>query len=336
MTLSSSQATEAWVGTGSTSIIPPPDYWAYLARTVSGPQLKPLQQQSDSRLTEFTPSDLPTPVEEAILLLDRVAADGWLNKINRHRCPNCKVELSAEGTAQPVCPECEEAYSQHGGVTVETVYVRELAASRSVDWVVAIHGMNTSGTWQEAFSWLLGTTWGQSVPVAVYKYGIVIAGVIMAWRRRKLQSDLRGKIAALYANANTQGFSGKPDVIAHSFGTWLFGHILESELTREPKQQLKFGRIILTGCILRPDYNWRKIKEAGLVDDVLNHYGTKDIIVPLAHVAIWDSGPSGRRGFDGDQVLNIRAEGYGHSDLFSIRKCVVNGNRLHDCTGTLG
>lgn len=163
----------------------------------------------------------------------------------------------------------------------------------------------------------------------------------MSWRRRKLQHDLRDKLAALRDEAHAQGFSGKPDVIAHSFGTWLFGHLLEDELTRRPEERLRFGRIILTGCVLRPDFDWKKLKDAELVDDVLNHYGSKDPIVPLAHATIWDSGPSGRRGFDGDQVLNVRAEGCGHSDLFKIDKCVVyskdkgvvHAQRFQDCTG---
>jgi hypothetical protein len=74
----------------------------------------------------------------------------------------------------------------------------------------------------------------------------------------------------------------------------------------------------------------------GLVEDVLNHYGTKDSVVPLAHATIWDSGPSGCRGFDGDQVINVRAKAYGHSDLFSIKKCVVNGQHFQNCTGVAG
>jgi hypothetical protein len=301
-----------------------------------GPQLEQLQQLSDKRLKEFIPSDLPPPESTAVELLDCVAADGWLERNQRQKCPCCKFELNEEEAAQPACPNCGEAYSQHGGVTKETIYVRNLAPSRAVDWVVAIHGMNTTGAWQESFSWHLSTTWGRSVPVAVYKYGIVIAGVIVAWRRRKLQNDLRDKLAALRDEALAQSFSGKPDVIAHSFGTWLIGHLLENELMRKPEEQLRFGRIILTGCILRPDFDWKRIKDAELVDDVLNHYGSKDPIVPLAHITIWDSGPSGRRGFDGDQVINIRADGYGHSDLFSIEKCVVNSKHLQDCTGDAG
>jgi hypothetical protein len=172
---------------------------------------------------------------------------------------------------------------------------------------------------------MFSTTWGRSVPVAVYKYGVVIAGVILVWRRSKLKRDLRKKLAALRDQASAHGFEGNPDVIAHSFGTWLLGHLLKDELRRSPAEQLRFGRIILAGCVLRPDFDWKSVKDADLVEDVLNHYGTADKVVPLAHATIWDSGPSGRRGFDGDQVLNVQAQGFGHSDLFSTTKFTVNG-----------
>ena len=322
---------DPWIGRASTSIVPPPDYWEHIAAEMAGPQLDRLRRLSDERVTEFTSSGLPPPEDTATELLERVAGDGWVERQARLTCPNCQFALDDEQAAQPVCPRCGESYEGHGGVVVETIYVRHLAPSRAVDWIVAIHGMNTTGAWQEAFSWQLATTWGQSVPVAVYKYGIVIAGVVMAWRRRKLQRDLRTKLATLRDEAEARGFSGKPDAIAHSFGTWLLGHLLQNELTQSPEERLRFGRIILTGCVLRPDFDWRSIKDAGLVDDVMNHYGTRDPIVPLAHVAIRDSGPSGRRGFDGDQVLNLRAEGYGHSDLFSITKCFVDDKPFRPC-----
>ena len=336
MTPPASHTSPPWVGKGSLSIVPPADYWSYLAREVPGRQLERLQQQSDQRLNEFSPSGLPPPESTATELLDHVATDGWLERKLRQKCPSCDLSLDQEEAAQPSCPNCHEAYGEHGGVITETVYLRNLAPSRAVDWVVAIHGMNTAGAWQEAFSWHLGTTWGQSVPVAVYKYGFVIAGVIMAWRRRTLQNKLRDKLAALRNEANARGYSGNPDVIAHSFGTWLLGHLLHDEVTRECQDRLKFGRVILAGCVLRPDFDWKTIKVAGLVEDVLNHYGSKDAVVPLAHVTIRDSGPSGRRGFDGDQVLNIRATGYGHGDLLSIEKCVVNDKGFRFCTGRVG
>ena len=323
-----------WPSRGSQSIIPPPAYWAQLSGEFPNSLLNELKRLSDNRLNEFTSDALPLPESAAVALLDRIAEDGWLKKIERLYCPNCDFQLTAQEAAQTVCPNCNEAYNQHDNVIVKTIYIRKLAPIRVVDWVIAIHGMNTRGEWQEIFSWHLATTWGRSVPVAIYKYGFVIAGVLLAWRRKKLVRQLRSKLAALHAEASAQGFIGKPDVIAHSFGTWLFGHLLKSELKRQPQERLHFGRIILTGCILRPDFDWKRIRDEGLVENVLNHYGTKDIIVPLAHFTIIDSGPSGCRGFDSDQVLNIHADGYGHSDLFSIKKFVANGKPFQTCTSS--
>lgn len=47
-----------------------------------------------------------------------------------------------------------------------------------------------------------------------------------------------------------------------------------------------------------------------------------EVQAPPTAKEIFDSGPSGRRGFDGVEVLNIRAEGYGHSDVLAIDKKV--------------
>ncbi|HYC58541.1 MAG TPA: hypothetical protein VEK79_03160 [Thermoanaerobaculia bacterium] len=264
-------------------------YWDALAREHDVARLRMLFEQ---RIGEFTPAMLPPPERAAIVLLERLAADGLLHREVR----------------EPPDASSEE----------EIVYVRKLAPPRVVDWVIAIHGMNSSGEWQESFTWQLSTTWGRSVPVAVYKYGIVTAGVLMPWRRGTLREALRRRIATLREEAEARGFSGRPDVIAHSFGTWLLGQLLEQELTRT--DPLAFGRIVLTGSVLRPDFDWKRLKDAGLLEDVLNHYGTGDRVVPLAQTGIYDSGPSGRRGFDGAEVINVRADGFGHSELFSTNE----------------
>lgn len=265
-------------------------YWDELAREFDVTQIRMLFEQ---RVREFTPIQLSMPEAVAMALLERLAADGFLLREER--------EIEGEEGSE---------------TATELVYVRKLAADRVVDWVVALHGMNTSGAWQESFSWLLGTTWGRAVPVAVYKYGIVIAGVFLFWRRNKLRRQLRRKLEVLAIEARARGYNGNPDVIAHSFGTWLFGHLLRLELERPPEERLTFGRVILTGCVLPRDFDWKAIKDAGLVEDVLNHYATGDAVVPLARFCIARSGPSGRRGFAGDDVINVAAEGYGHSDLF--------------------
>jgi hypothetical protein len=289
-----------------------------------------LKEQFDQGVREFKPGALPPPETHAREVLEQVAADGWLQRVTRLRCGHCgEVITDAEATGSE-CPHCGSTWDDGTGLRNETIFVHDPPARRSVEWVVAVHGMNTAGAWQEAFTWLIGTTWGRSVPVAVYKYGIVIAGVIMPWRRRRLQHALRAKISALRTEARRQGYDGNPDLIAHSFGTWLIGHLLLDELKRQAGDRLSFGRIILTGCILRPDFDWKAIREAGLVEDILNYYGNADGVVPLAQATIWDSGPSGRRGFDGDQVINVRAEGFGHGDFFSLNKLMPGGKSALD------
>lgn len=320
-----------WVGIASETVLPPRDYWDDLKGHLPERQVLSLRDLSNQRLNEFTSDALPPPESDAARVLVAVAADGWLREEIRSSCPNCGYQPADATELSNTCPECGQAPDDFGGVALETVYTRQLAPQRDVDWVVAIHGMSTRGEWQEEFSWFFSTTWGRAVPVAVYKYGFVIAGVVMAWRRRHLQRKLRGKLAVLRAQARQQGFSGKPDLIAHSFGTWLIGHVLEDELKRASDDRLEFGRVILAGCILRPDFDWASVRDAGIVEEILNHYASNDAIVPLAQYTIWDSGPSGRRGFDGDEVVNVRAEGYGHSDLFTVSKCVVEGKHLQPC-----
>ena len=320
---------------GSSSYVPPVEYWTALGRELPRHPVDQLRRKSDARQNAFRPSDLPPPRARAEELLDRVAADGWIVRRLRRECPDCGYELRQEDVDALTCPSCDASFGAAGDVTQSVVYLRDVT-TRQVDWVVAIHGMNTRGEWQEDFSWFFGTTWGRSVPVSVYKYGMVIAGVIMSWRRRALQERLRARIARLRQQAEAQGFSGKPDVIAHSFGTWLLGHVLEAELERPEDDRLRVGRLILAGCILRPDFDWRRLKKQKIVDEVLCHYGTRDSVVPLAHYAIRDSGPSGRRGFDGGEVINLCARDYGHSDLMSIKKCVVGGKHLQGCTGAPG
>ena len=103
----------------------------------------------------------------------------------------------------------------------------------------------------------------------------------------------------------------------------LDGRFLVQPHNGEP-YEVKVGRVILTGSILRPDFPWDELQEKGLVQDVLNHYATNDPVVPWAHLTIWESGPSGRRGFDPPtspnqslEVINVTAAPKGHSGALS-------------------
>lgn len=211
-----------------------------------------------------------------------------------------------------------------------TFFVWEGAPPRDTQWLLLVHGMNTKGLWQEYLSFEIGLWQGKNVPTFAYKYGWIVLGVLMPWRRTKLLRALQDRIIELSQEPPKFNLGAKPDVVCHSFGTWLVGHALLQQLGKvnaghEP--DFRLGRVILTGSILRPDFDWASLQEEGLVEDVLNHYGTRDRIVPLAHWTIVDSGPSGRRGFDSTQhaevphqVLNVVARDFAHSQLLAADK----------------
>src|SRR6266566_3306078 len=95
MTSRRAPAKEMWIGGSSTSIVPPTDYWNYLAGELPfGDQIRELHELSDQRLNEFVPNALPGPENSAVAVLDRVVADGWLEKKQRQKCPNCAYELN--------------------------------------------------------------------------------------------------------------------------------------------------------------------------------------------------------------------------------------------------
>ena len=181
--------------TGSLHRLPMAYYWRDIANRFPKAPVSQLREQFDLRLGEFMANELGPPEAEALALLEQVTADGWLERVKRIRCANKGDELTPEEAAGAECPYCNASLSAPGSVIMQLIFTHDLPPVRTVDWVVAVHGMNTTGAWQEAFSWKVSTTWGQSVPVVVYKYGKVIHGVLLPWRRGKLWRELRMKIA---------------------------------------------------------------------------------------------------------------------------------------------
>jgi hypothetical protein len=68
---------------------------------------------------------------------------------------------------------------------------------------------------------------------------------------------------------------------------------------------------------MRSTVRWARLIERGQAEAVLNHFGAKDFWARIAHDVIPDSGPSGRDGFNANpRIVQKRADGFGHSDLF--------------------
>jgi len=259
-------------------------------------------------------NEAKTDVAAAERLLDSVVAQGALAAEQRLYCPASAHHLLSESDVDSgVCPQCNQSFVDLGGPPEpEKWYIRKAKPTRDVRWMLALHGMNTRGAWQEEFNWLLARAHGRSIPVAIYKYGIVRPGAVLRWRLKQLEDELRGKIRQLSSDTQEAGFGGVPDVIAHSLGTRLLGMALLNN------PGLRVGRVVLTGCILRPDFDWTIPISRGQVEAVLCHAATGDFWARIAHYIIPDSGPAGRRGFnDRKRVAHAVLTGGSHSDFFA-------------------
>ena len=262
---------------------------------------------------------------EAGGVLERAVTAELLTRRIAITCPCCSQELSPEELDDTgLCPLCNRAFTDcDSGPEPQVHYIREAEPGRSVPWVLVLHGMNTRGRWQEELAWLIATTYGRSVPVFIYKYGRVVTGVLLGWRRRSLTRKLSRRIERLGGERQEDRLGSRPDVIAHSFGTWMLGHALAS--TDPELANLAVGRIVLLGSILRPSFSWSNVVARGRAEAVLNHYGSADHWAGLGGYVIYDAGPSGRRGFDpvadtgrDQRVINREAPGFGHSSFFQI------------------
>jgi hypothetical protein len=252
--------------------------------------------------------------EQGQKLLENFVTRGLLTKTVQKVCRCGQILTDAEAAGE-ICPHCEQAFVDIGAPEIRTFYSHSGTRRRDVRWALALHGMNTGGAWQEELNWLISRTYGRSVPVAIYKYGVVRPGAILKFRLRALTRQLAARIKRLSGQTEQSGFGGVPDVLAHSLGTWLLGHALKEDST------LRVGRVILTGCILRPDFDWASLIATRQVEAVLCHFGTKDFWARVAQYVIPDSGPSGRRGFnDRTGVLHFKSPGVRHSDFFLERR----------------
>lgn len=269
-----------------------------------------MQRPGPLALTTADFADVDVGPEETIALLQRVALDGYLQAETRSRCAACQHDLLDENIENYECANCRTDLSETPGIEY-TVFTRTGTPSRDARWVIAVHGMNTHGAWQEDFSWRLAKLYGYAVPVFIYKYGRILFSPILILRQRRCRDHLAQRISGLRAEMNERGYGDRPDVIAHSFGTWLLAHALLAD----PSIQL--GRVILTGAILRPDFDWTALVDSGRVEAVLCHYGRRDKPVRVSQFVIPESGPSGHRGFsDSESVVHVVEPSFGHGHYF--------------------
>jgi hypothetical protein len=196
------------------------------------------------------------------------------------------------------CSHCETDFRETGDDPIEAVIYRgSTAVSRSVPWLIAVHGFNTRG-------WRIANRFKYHAPVLIYKYGLVRFGVLFRWRHRVLARRLGQQIRRAVIQARENQIEEPPDIVIHSFGSQLFRLVLEAEEFSD----LRFGRVVAVGSVIRPDFKWSSYISISRIEAVLDQCGGGDWAVPFAQF--------GRHGFTDPAVINVRNAQYGHSTAF--------------------
>jgi uncharacterized protein (DUF983 family) len=253
---------------------------------------------------------------DARLLLDEAAALELVEKRIYYRCPvlACGQRIDAEAARNRQCDQCGTDYSETGDEpTEEAAYFTRTELGRLVPWLIAVHGFNTRGPWQEQFSWRIANRFAHHAPVLIYKYGLIRFSVLVRWRHRRLARQLGKQIRDAVAQACSNQIPEPPDMIVHSFGSQLFRLLLEMK----EFEDLVFGRVIVCGGIIRPDFEWSRYIETGRINAVLAHLGGRDLPVRLAQFMIPGTGPGGKSGYADPGVINVMDDQFGHSGCFN-------------------
>jgi hypothetical protein len=287
---------------------------------------------------EFSPAAFAAatssdPADSALAaFLEQLVAAGDAVRIDAYRCsvPDCRRVLGVEGAPYVLCPHCKTDYQLEGIAPEPEIFYRLAGAlSRDIRWMIVVHGMNSRAAWQEEFSWRIANRLRYSAPVLIYKYGWATIDVLVRPMHRRIAKRLGRRMQIAIAEAAAADKPERPDVIAHSFGTRLLQMVLE-----DPEfADVRLGRVITAGSIIRPDFDWTAMLEGDRIEAILNHAGSRDRPVLFAQFAIPGTGPSGRKGFVDAAALNVRAVGFGHSDFFepaNLQAFVADGGLWDD------
>lgn len=258
-----------------------------------------------------TGSAWPDPTLQTFL--DDLVNAQRMQRLEVRLCPNpaCHQPLDLGMLTNGECPYCHFMFGAAGEEPISSIRYRITGEiSRDIRWMIVVHGMNTRGQWQEDLSWLIANKLKYAAPVLIHKYGWVTIDVLLMPLHLKIAKILGKKIRRATDYARARGLTAEPDIVVHSFGSHLFSLLLQDKEFAD----LRFGRVITTGSIIRPDFAWSSLIEAGRLEAVLNHTGGEDLPVLFAQFLIPGTGPSGRVGFVDLAVLNQRDATFGHSD----------------------
>jgi hypothetical protein len=170
--------------------------------------------------------------------------------------------------------------------------------------VLLIHGIRTQGEWEERIARILEEEADVTRALPI-RYGFVNA--LQFWCPLTRGGAIR-RVHREFRTALDVYPNHAISVLAHSFGTYAVGRILEEY------SDIKIHRLALCGAVLPREFRWDRVQ--GQVDQVVNDCGSRDIWPVMAVSASWGYGASGAYGF-GTVLVQDRFHDFRHSDFFT-------------------
>lgn len=216
-----------------------------------------------------------------------------VERVIEFECPKCKQKLKAEEASagdEKVCPKC--------GAAIVVPGVRD-----PTEVILLVHGIRTRAHWQDMVARVLGNP---TRKVWKLKYGFFDAVRFWCpWTRKgvieKVERDLR--------EAHRRHPQARLSVVAHSYGTYAIGQILQD------KTDINLHRLILCGSVIESNFRWDKVTPR-VSTEVVNDCGDRDIWPVWAQSLSWGYGASGTYGF-GTVGVHDRYHAFKHSDFFT-------------------
>jgi pimeloyl-ACP methyl ester carboxylesterase len=165
--------------------------------------------------------------------------------------------------------------------------------------VLILHGIRDVAPWSTAVRKAFQGTDTEVTPIGMAFVDLM--AFVLPWSRSKRIEWIRSQIASYSAQEY------RVSIIAHSFGTYIVGKILEKY------PEIKLHRLVLCGAILPRQFEWQKIFGRNILSShVINDCGTNDWWPIVASSFIWGCDASGTFGFTQHGVTD-RYHVFGHS-----------------------
>jgi hypothetical protein len=173
-----------------------------------------------------------------------------------------------------------------------------------------VHGIRDYALWQDSIRLTLEDAGFKAEPTNYDRFNLIKFLLPIRFFRRQAIEDVCNQIKiVVYNNPNTP-----ISVIAHSFGTFVFSHLMKESF------DMKFHRVILCGSVVPYNFRYEQIQNR-FSEPIINEVGTRDIWPAIAESITSGYGSAGTYGFRRPLVRDRWHNGAGHGYFLDSTFC---------------